>query len=98
MDKNIPRLLFPYVLTVVVVAVMIALRGSVLSPLLGDRGPFSGFMLGIIAVAWIGGLWPGILATVLSVSAGWAFFMAPAWCRGRNAAWSRLSFVSPGCW
>lgn len=95
MDQKIPRLLFPYVLTVIVVALTVAIRWGVLAPVLGDRGPFSGFTLGIVAAAWIGGLWPGIFATVLSVMAGWMLFMAPAWAPGpQRIAVTAIFFVT----
>ncbi len=96
MDRNFSRQLFPYLITIVVVGLMVGLRGSVLAPVLGDRGPFSGFTLGILAAAWIGGLWPGILATLLSGVAGWFLFMAPNWQPGAQRVTVTVIFFLTG--
>lgn len=96
MDRNLTRQLYPYLVTIVVVGLMVGVRGSVLAPILGDRGPFSGFTLAILAAAWVGGLWPGILATLLSGIAGWFLFMAPNWQPGSQRATVTVIFFVTG--
>ncbi len=44
-----------------------------LNPILGDRASLLPFMIGIVCCAWWGGLWPGMIATGLSLAAYAAF-------------------------
>ncbi|HEX9330031.1 MAG TPA: DUF4118 domain-containing protein, partial [Reyranella sp.] len=43
----------------------------------GPRVPFITFFPAIILAALLGGLWPGILATVVSTAAAWYLFIPP---------------------
>lgn len=85
--KKIP----PFAIAALAVGIIALIRGYVLAPYLGDRGPFSGMTLAILAAAWIGGLWPGILATVLSVLVGFFIFMVPTWVVGPQSI--SLTFI-----
>src|SRR5258705_4038769 len=49
----------------------------VLWPVLGDAVPFMGFFPAVIIVAYFGGLWPGILAVLLSTFAAYYFILEP---------------------
>jgi two-component system sensor kinase FixL len=42
-----------------------------LDPLLGERATFLFFVPAVVAAAALGGLWPGVLATLLALAAGW---------------------------
>ncbi len=53
-----------------------ALR-SALDPILGDDLPLFFFSFPIILAAWLGGLWSGLLATVLSLVIGDYLFISP---------------------
>lgn len=66
--------LYPYLIAVVMVALLIVLRGNILGPILGGRAPYGFFILSVIVSAWFGGFVPGLLATVLSLVAGLLFF------------------------
>ncbi len=59
------------------VAIAAALRNA-LDPLLGDRGPFILFFPAVVAAAGVGGIGPGLVATVLASGIGWAMAGGPA--------------------
>jgi PAS domain S-box-containing protein len=53
---------------------------SLLVPMFGgdpDASPFIVFFAAVMVAAWFGGLWPGLLATVVSALLSWYFFLAP---------------------
>jgi hypothetical protein len=58
-----------YGVAIIGVAVAAAVR-MVLDPLLGDELPLFLFTFPVILAAWFGGLWPGLLATALSLALG----------------------------
>jgi two-component system, sensor histidine kinase PdtaS len=64
-----------YGFALVIVAVAVLARWSIGEDV-GGRIPFSIFYPAIILATVIGGLWPGILAAVLSFIAAW-FFLSP---------------------
>ena len=66
------------VLAVVATAAAVLFR-ALLSPWLGFELPFITFFGAMMAAAWYGGLFPGLLATVLSAVAALYWFMNPAW-------------------
>ena len=66
------------VLAVVATAGAVLLR-ALLSRWLGFELPFITFFGAVMAAAWYGGLFPGLLATVLSAFAALYWFMTPAW-------------------
>ena len=45
---------------------------------LGEHIPFITFYPAIVVVTLVAGLWPGILATILSTIAAWYLFLPPA--------------------
>ena len=65
-----------YGLAVIVVVIATLLR-EILSPLLGQGVPFITFYPAVALAAWLGGFWPGIVATVLSGFFSWFIFMPP---------------------
>jgi signal transduction histidine kinase/CheY-like chemotaxis protein len=65
-----------YGVAIIGVAVAAAVR-MVLDPLLGDELPLFLFTFPVILAAWFGGLWPGLLATALSLALGDYLFIAP---------------------
>lgn len=69
--------LFPYLFAVGSVGLIGIVRASILSSIVGDRSPLGLFTLAVICSAWIGGLGPGLVATVLSMITGAFFFIAP---------------------
>jgi len=62
----------PYVIAVVGVIVATLVRDP-FTPFLGPRMPFLTFHVAIVLVAWLGGIGPGLVATVLSVVASIVF-------------------------
>ncbi len=68
--------LAPYGVAVLSVALAAAIRLE-LDSILGRNVPFAMFMFAVILTSWYGGLWPGLLATVLSLLAGDYLFIAP---------------------
>lgn len=63
--------LLPYAYGVLLVALGVGGR-MVLDPLLGDRVVFLMFVPALLVASGAGGLWPGLMATALSVTAGFA--------------------------
>ena len=84
-----------YGVAIIGVAVAAAVRMA-LDPLLGDTLPLFLFTFPVILAAWFGGLWPGLLATALSLALGDYLFIAP---RGKLLhyedlfTWNRVSFL-----
>jgi len=66
----------PYGVAVLSVALIAAVRLG-LDPIFGGDAPLSIFLVAVILTSWYGGLWPGLLATALSVLAGDYLFLAP---------------------
>ncbi|WP_017715713.1 PAS domain S-box protein [Kamptonema formosum] len=63
---------------VAVLAVLVALAVKLLlDPLIPIESPFLLFFAAVMASALYGGLWPGVLATVLSALLGDCFFLSP---------------------
>jgi len=65
-----------YGIAVIGVALAAALRMA-LDPILGEELPLFLFAFPVILASWFGGLWPGLLATALSLVAGDYLFIAP---------------------
>ena len=65
-----------YGFALVMVALAVLVRWIV-GEYLGARIPFITFYPAIILATLIGGLWPGIVATVLSALAAWFLFVPP---------------------
>lgn len=65
-----------YVWTVVVVVAATAIRHA-LSPVLGEGG-FAISLAALLAICWVGGLGPGIVAQVLTLVLSFVFFPGPA--------------------
>jgi PAS domain S-box-containing protein len=68
--------------TGIVISILAVLAAGLLryalSPELGTAVPFSFFLFSVVASAWFGGLWPGLLATLLGAFLGDFFFVPPA--------------------
>ncbi|MGH9769733.1 MAG: PAS domain S-box protein, partial [Blastocatellia bacterium] len=65
-----------YGIAVLSVVIAAAFRLA-LHPLIGDDAPLLFFYFAVILSAWCGGLWPGLLATALSLLLGDYLFLAP---------------------
>src|SRR5262245_56116602 len=65
-----------YGVGVLATVAVVGLRGA-LQPWLGAEAPLVPFVLAVTVSAWIGGLGPGLLATVGSAAAGTYFFFEP---------------------
>jgi PAS domain S-box-containing protein len=63
-------------ISILAVAAAGLLRYAV-SPALGTAAPYSLFLFAVVASAWFGGLWPGLVATLLGGLAGDLFFVPP---------------------
>ena len=68
--------LFEYGVAIASVALAFVLR-LLMTPILGDRAPFFPFGLAVLFAAWIGGLWPGVVATALGSLGGLYIFVLP---------------------
>jgi hypothetical protein len=66
----------PYAIAVAAVAAAFALRLS-LSPYVGNRSPLILFLAAVTFAAYVGGLWPGVLATAVGLAVGEYFFVRP---------------------
>src|SRR5258708_13390866 len=55
-----------------------ALARWLIGDYLGEHIPFITFYPAIVVVTLVAGLWPGILATILSTIAAWYLFLPPA--------------------
>jgi K+-sensing histidine kinase KdpD len=67
-----------YVFAIATVIVSSLLRAA-LDPLLGEGVPFILYYPAIVIAAWFGGLWPGILSTVLGGLIACYVFIPPAY-------------------
>ena len=72
------RRLLASLLAVVATAGAVSLR-ALLTPWLGYELPYITFFGAVMAAAWYGGMYPGLLATVLSAVATLFWFVTPAW-------------------
>jgi signal transduction histidine kinase len=70
------RLVLNYSFSLLTVAIILIIRHA-LHPLLGLDAPLLLFLLAVMASAWVGGVGPGILATILGLGAGIYFFIEP---------------------
>jgi signal transduction histidine kinase len=83
-----------YGVTLLAVAAMSAFRVS-LTPVIGHASPFLLFTPAVMLAAWYGGLWPGVVATLLSTVVG-AQFLRPS-SRVAIEEWDRVAlFVAVG--
>lgn len=62
---------FAFGIAVLSVALAALIRWAVIMPMLGDRSPYAAFLCAVIVSAWVGGLYPGLLALALSLVCGW---------------------------
>jgi signal transduction histidine kinase len=65
-----------YLLAVLASALAFAVRAA-LTPLLGDRFPFSSFYLAILITSWFAGIGPGVLVTALGMLFTSMFWLDP---------------------
>lgn len=77
MNRRAFDILSRYGLAVVATAAALFLRAVVLQPVLGHEAPFLLFTLSVFLSALIGGVGPGLLATVLSAVAGSVWLVEP---------------------
>src|SRR6188768_2137125 len=75
-----------YLFALAAVAVTVALR-YLLNPLLGHQLPYSTFFLGVVAAAWIGGLGPALLATVVGAVASTVAFIGATEAPPGSSEW-----------
>lgn len=68
---------FAYGLAVAAPVIAAVIRGPLLSAILGDRGPTAIFILAVSFTAWVGGFFPGMLATAVSMILACIFFVTP---------------------
>jgi two-component system CheB/CheR fusion protein len=76
-DQGPPRLRH-YALAVLATVACTLVRLA-LNPWLDNQAPLVVFIFGIMVTAVVGGFWPGLLATILSVLASHYFFYLPRW-------------------
>src|SRR5688500_496925 len=74
MQKDLLRGTPYYALALLTTVVVLAVRYA-LQPVLGGTSPFLAFVIAVAASAYLGGLGPGLLATLLSAGAGTHFFV-----------------------
>jgi signal transduction histidine kinase/ActR/RegA family two-component response regulator len=72
-----PSRLASYGVAALAVAAAATLRVPLL-PVLGNSNPFTLFYPAVMLAGWVGGVGPGLLATVLSTLTAWYFFIPPA--------------------
>lgn len=91
--------LLPFGVAVAAVLLATVLRW-ILDPFIGERHPFTFFFGAVAVAAWYGGLWPALLATLLSYLAADWFFISPRfeinWPHNNlDEAIALLSFLFP---
>lgn len=59
----------------VMLVICTALLRWLLNPILGNYVPFITFYLGVVVSAWIGGVGPGVLSTLLSLGTVWYLYI-----------------------
>ena len=69
----------------VLVVILASLLREFLNPVLGEGVPFILFYPTVVLAAWFGGLWPGLLSTVLS-----GFIAGMSLCRLRTHSHFRI--------
>lgn len=69
---------FAFGVAVLSVALAALVRWAVIMPMLGDRSPYAAFLCAVVVSAWLGGLYPGLLALALSLVVGWSFLSPDA--------------------
>ena len=77
------RPLFAYAVTILAVALAVAVR-ILLDPYLGDHVPFATFFVAVIVSGWVGGFRPALLATLLGFVCAAFYFVPP-----------RFTFIAP---
>ena len=84
-----------YGLTLAMVALAVFARW-IAGEYVGARVPFITFFPAIVIAALIGGLWPGIVATVLCTLAAWYLFIPPyfSWSLGERELVQLLLFIA----
>jgi PAS domain S-box-containing protein len=65
-----------YTVAVVSVALTLWLRLA-LKGVIGEQSPYMSFFLAIVVASWLGGLGPGIVATILAALGAWFFVAKP---------------------
>src|SRR6266571_8871866 len=90
--RHKPIAAFGAALAMVALAVLVR---WIVGEYVGARIPFITFFPAIIMAAIIGGLWPGIVATVLSTLAAWYLFIPPyfSWTLGERELVQLLMFI-----
>ncbi len=88
------RPLLAHVLAIILVLIAVAMREAV-AEAVGPQVPFITFYPAIILAALIGGLWPGVVATLLSTLVAWYAFIAPvgSFSMGRQEALQLALFL-----
>jgi PAS domain S-box-containing protein len=81
MSTRNPSVAARYGFTIVVVALATLLRVA-LGGVLGAGVPFITYFPTVVVCAWFGGLWPGLLSTVISGVIAWYAFLAPEFSFG----------------
>src|SRR5215831_17868429 len=77
--------LVAYGVAVPATAVTVLMRLFVVPDVADERGRYIAFVPAVVIAAYLGGLWPGLLATLLSVGALDYFFIEPRysfWIQG----------------
>ena len=74
--NSVSKPLLQYGVTLAAVAAAVVVRW-LLDPLLGDHLPFATFFVAVVIAAWVGGLRPALLATVLGFLLSLYFFVPP---------------------
>jgi len=74
--NSVSKPLLQYGVTLAAVAAAVVVR-RLLDPLLGDHLPFATFFVAVVIAAWVGGLRPALLATVLGFLLSLYFFVPP---------------------
>ena len=84
-----------YGIAIAAIAVATLIRWGIGEYVLG-RIPFTLYFPAIVIATLLGGLWPGILATILSVFVAWFLFIPPEFSFSLNSpdATSLLVFIS----
>src|SRR6266700_7188594 len=90
--RRSPIAAYGFALAMIALAVLVR---WIVGEYVGARIPFITFFPAIVIATLIGGLWPGIVATVLSTLAAWYLFIPPyfSWSLGERELVQLLMFI-----
>jgi len=98
MHERTPTSWLGFYVAITATLLIMAVRSLLMDDLFGSHLPLYLFLFAVIVAAWVGGLRPGLFATVLGLAAGFYWFVErDGWSITRDAdRWRIMAFVASG--